>query len=434
MGFWLTEDPRIEFRGEDNPIVVRGGMFEPQRLWYQTPPEQAFVKVLVGGYGSGKTRTLSKWLIASALHNAPVWSAGVSPSFPIARRTLIPTIRELLDGKQTIRKDLKWKYNAGDHAFTIEIDGRPPATILILSGDNPLSLKGPNLGTVGIDEPFIQEYAVFEQMVARSRDPRAKLLQIAMTGTPEELNWGYELLEGELRGKFTTMHVTADTRTNKAVKPSYAKRLMDGFDSKAAEAYVQGKFVSLAKGRVFYAFSREKNVMQMQTSGVLFAGMDFNVNPMAFCVGWHSGTRAHIIDEFEIPNADTEYACAVLREKYPQLRLVYPDPTGKRRNTAAPAGMSDFKWIARAGLVPIAPIEPWGLRDSQNSVNKKLDKGELTVDPSCKRLIRYLSEYSHELMNKQESMSHLLDAFRYPITYLYPAFRGSSAVTTMSGA
>lgn len=434
MGFWLTEDPVVSLADPTRPIVTRGGMFLPQRQWYSIAEEEAFIKVLVGGYGSGKTRTLAKWLIASSLHNAPVWSACVSPSFPIARRTIVPTLIELLEGKQTIRKDLKWRYNQGEHAFHIDIECRPRATILILSGDNPQSLKGPNLGTIGIDEPFIQEYAVLEQMAARARDPRAKLLQIGMTGTPEELNWGYEILEGELKDKFKTSYVRADTRTNLAVRPDYAQRLLAGYDPKAAEAYVQGRFVSLARGRVFYAFERDRNVRTLPIAGTLFAGMDFNVNPMAFCVGWHLGNRVHIIEEFELPNSDTDYACALLREKYPTLRVVYPDPSGKRRNTAAPAGMSDFKWIAKSGLIPIAPSAPWGLRDSYNSVNKKLAAGELTIASSCKKLIHYLSEYSHEKKNKQEDMSHLLDAMRYPITYLYPAFRNTTAHTVLTGS
>jgi hypothetical protein len=428
VSFWRKDNPVFS---EPNAYGIRnvltGGMFDHQRDWWDLPN---FIRLLVGGYGSGKTISLGKWIIATALHNAPAWSAIVSPSFPQARRTVIPKIEELLEGKCSIRSDMRFQHNKGDHSFTIEMECRPKATLLYLSGDNPDSLKGPNLGAVAIDEPFIQDRAVFDQMVARTRDPRAKLHAIGLGGTPEQLNWGYEICEGGDKGKYDIGMV--DTRSNLALPPAYAKRLLASYDQKTADAYIAGKFVNLSAGRVFYAFDKDKNVTKADGNGAThFAGMDFNVNPMAFCVGWHRGERIHISTEYEEPNSDTESACSIIRSNHPDVRLCFPDPTGKRRQTNAPAGMSDFKWIARSGMVVMAPTEAWGRRDSFNSVNKKFSNGSLTIDPSCKRLIRYLSEHTHENMTKQEHMTHLLDAMRYPVTYLFPAFRMTSRVSDM---
>lgn len=434
MSFWRKEDPVIEYpNGEDGqPIVVKGGMFSHQREWWDLPN---FIRLLVGGYGSGKTNTLCKWSIAMALHNAPVPFGIVSPTFTMAKRTIVPTIANLLDGKQTIRQDLKWRLNKGDHEIYIDVECRPRATIMYFSGEDPDALKGPNLCGAGIDEPFIQHEDVFMQMNARCRDPRARLIAMGLTGTPEQLNWGYELAEGEMRGRYDVGYVIADTRLNKAVSKQYSLRLIKGLDPRAAEAYVQGRFVNLSKGRVFYQFDRERNVKEMPSgSGVHFAGMDFNVNPMAFCVGWHAGDRAHIYAEYELPNSDTQYACATIRDEHPKVRLVFPDPSGRRRSTSAPGGMSDFRWIQAAGFVVMSPTDQWPLRDSYNSVNAMLASGRLTIDPSCKRLIRYLSEYSHETIKQQAALSHLLDAMRYPITYLFPAFKKSTAVSKIVGA
>lgn len=431
MGFWRTEDPVL---GELNEAGVRpilvGGMWKHQREWHSLPNK---VKLLVGGYGSGKTRQLCKWCIAGALHNAPAWSAIVSPNFPLARRTVIPTLVELLEGKASIRPDFTWSWDKGDHAFNLFIEGRPPARLLYLSGDNPDNLKGPNLGTAGIDEPFIQDRAVFEQMYARLRDPRARTFALGLTGTPEQLNWGYDIAEGEQRGRYDLGVVHADTRDNLALPKSYSEDLLKAYDEKMAEAYIKGQFVSLSTGRVFYSFDRHKNVADIAPEApTWFIGMDFNVNPMACIVGWHKNGRAHIVKEYEFPNADTQYACSVIKEEFPQIRFVYPDPSGKSRHTNAPGGVSDFTWIQRAGMIVLAPNDAWPRRDSFNAVNAKFHKGELTVSTGCKRLIRYLSEHTHELAKKQESMTHLLDAMRYPITYLYPIHRPSTSVTPMS--
>ncbi|TXH08972.1 MAG: hypothetical protein E6R03_17360 [Hyphomicrobiaceae bacterium] len=431
MGFWRTEDPVMDFDGRV-PKVIKGGMWSHQREWWAL---QNFIKLLVGGYGSGKSEIICKWSIAGALHNAPSWSAIVSPSFPQARRTIIPTLTRLLNGKMTVRKDMRWRHNKSDHTFTIDIECRPQATILYLSGDDPDSLKGPNLGQAALDEPFIQQFAVFEQMISRLRDPQAQLIQMGMAGTPEQLNWGYELVEGELKDRYDVGYVNADTRANLALPKGYAERLIKGFDPKAAEAYVQGRFVNLSKGRVFYGFDRDRNVKRIAPySAVHFVGMDFNVNPMSFVVGWHQGNRAHIYAEYELPNSDTEYACSIIREKHPEVRLVFPDPSGRARHTNAPGGASDFTWIARAGLVVMAPIASWARRDSYNALNHMYADGRLTIDPDCKRLIRYLQEHTHELMTRQASMTHLLDAHRYPITYLFPVHRPSSNVSQIQGA
>ncbi len=432
MTFWRREDPILS---EPNPIsgictVKVGGMWPHQRKWDLLPN---FIKVLVGGYGCGKTRQLCKRIIAGALHNAPAWSAVVSPNFPLARRTILPTLVELLDGKASVRQDFSWKWDKGNHFFKLYIEGRPEATILYLSGDNPDNLKGPNLGQVGIDEPFIQDRKVFDQMSARIRDPRARLHELCLTGTPEELNWGYEICEGEEKGKHDVGIVIADTRDNLALPPGYAKRLLDSYDDKTAAAYVSGKFVSLTSGRIYYAFDRLRNVKEeFYDGGAWFSGMDFNVNPMAFCVGWHKGERVHIVDEWEIPNSDTQYACSLIREHYPQVRQCFPDPTGKSRHTNAPGGASDFTWILRSGMIVMAPNEPWPRRDSFNAVNAKLSKGDMTIDPRCKKIIRYMTEHSHENANKQKAMTHLLDSVKYPITYLYPVHRPSTTVSKMS--
>lgn len=432
MSFWRTDDPVL---GDPHPVtgirpVLRGGLFAPQREWWGL---KNFVKILVGGYGSGKTRTLCKRLIAGACHNAPAWSACVSPNFPLARRTVIPTIQELAEGKAALREDFTFRHNKGDHSFTFQIEGRPEATLLYLSGEDPDNLKGPNLGQVGIDEPFIQHRKVFDQMYARLRDPRARLLELAATGTPEELNWGYDISEGDEREKYDIGLVRADTRSNLSLPPGYAERLLSSYDDKTAAAYVEGKFVSLVAGRVFYAFERSRNVAVKDGTGATwFAGMDFNVNPMAFCVGWHRGEHVHIEQEWEIPNSDTQYACSTIRELYPNVRMCFPDPSGKSRHTNAPGGVSDFTWIQRAGLIVMSPQQPWPRRDSFNAVNAKLHRGEMTIDPQCKRLIRYLTELAHEKLNKQESMTHLADAMRYPVTYLFPIFRASSKTVELS--
>lgn len=448
--FWRRNDPEMT-----DGRVSKGGMWPHQRAFWDL---DTFFRVLVGGYGSGKTNIGAKWIISLALQNSGVPVATVSPSFPLARKTIIPTIIELLQGKQSLLGGaLWWRFRRSPSCeFEIQHAGRT-GLIYILSGDKEESLRGPNLGGALIDEPFIQEESVFSQMVARIRHPAATHKALALTGTPEQLNWGWDLCMGDLKDEYEKRGlgvgvVKASTRQNLAVGADYVNRLLGTFSGKAADAYVDGEFVNLSKGQVYYGFNgllndQESNVrdlpMPLNPDGTaavqLGAGMDFNVNPLAFNVFWKQGSHLHFFDEYELENADTEYACQVLKDNYWRLGLrdVYPDATGSARRTSAPGGKTDFHYIEAAGFTVQADHANPKHRDRENSVNGKLRPKEgsatLTISPKCKKMRKYLSTYTHELKLKQKHMSHTLDALGYPVYYHFPVSSETVSVRKVRG-
>lgn len=418
--------------------VLKGGMFQHQLAWWEAPN---FVRALVTGYGGGKTFIGAKRSISVALHNAPVPFLAVSPTYRLAKRTTIPTIKALLAGKQSLLgNSFKWKFLKQESEFDIRYRGRH-ATIWIASGEDPDSLRGPNVGAGWIDEPFIQAEEVLDQMVARVRDPRARRKEINLTGTPEQLNWGYDICEGDRRSDFDLCLVQASTKDNLVIDfgGEYSQRMEGAFTDKAAQAFVDGKFINLQEGTVYYAFS-DANVQDFPDPGhELFVGMDFNVDPMAAIVFWRNGDHVHIMDEIELPNSDTEYMCAYLRDTYPKgggsnecrIQTIYPDASGRSRSTKAPGGRSDFHYIEEAGFRWDAPRANPPIRDRENAVNGKFKSRDgspptLTVSSKCKKLRGYLTKYTHEQKNKQKKMSHLLDAMGYPIHREFPAVRGSA--------
>lgn len=432
--FWRIDEPIID---EERKILV-GGMWDYQRkIWLS----KNFLKVLLGGYGSGKSNLGCKRIIALALENAPVPVATVSPTFSMARRTVIPQISEFLQAKQNqYGSAFDWKYNSGVHEFKIRFEGRQ-ALIQVLSGENPKLLKGANLGAVFMDEPFIQDQEVFIQMNARIRHPDATKKEFLLCGTPEMSDWGYDLCSGNLKGFSDVCVVRASTRGNKALGPEFVARLEGMYSEKAAKVYLDGHFLNLSEGMVYYAFDPEDHVVEltMPKGAQLGCGMDFNVNPMAMSVFWTYDGHIHFIDEFELPNADTEYACQVLHEKYGRMGLkdVYPDASGRLRSTKAPGGRSDFHFIREAGFTVNSRDANPARKDRYNAVNGKFKsksgKISLTISPKCKSIIKYLSTYSHELLNKQEHLSHLLDSMTYPISYLFPVDRTSIQVQKIQG-
>lgn len=453
-GIFYTSPPVLD---EDDNIII-GGMWESQRLWWDLPN---FVRMFVAGYGAGKSMTLCKRHIELALTNGPIPTALVSPTYSVAKETVVASIVELLEAQIPIQREwgmelsyTQWK--SPPFEFEIIHQGRDQwnnlckprkGRIIIYSGEDPQKLKGPNLSSAGIDEPFIQDVEVFEQMIARVRHKRAKRLEVNLTGTPEYLGWGYDLAEGEMKEKYDVGIVQASTMENKALSKGYVQRLLNSLDPKAAQAYVHGMFVNLSKGMVYYAFDRQENVIDMPipTDAELGAGMDFNVNPMASSVFWlRRGRNPHIhfFDEIELPNSNTPDMCQLLRENYWHLGLrdIYPDASGRNRHSSSPAGKSDYAQIQEAGFRINARYagNPTP-RDRYNAVNGMLrpygGRVRMTIAPNCKRMIKYMLLYSHEYMHRdtQAAFSHLLDSVSYPVAYIFPVDRENLRLTKIRG-
>lgn len=427
--FWRKDPPVIEVHPETGKKkLVKGGMFGTQLAFWNM---QNRVKVIVGGFGSGKTLTLCKRMIALALENAPCPVATVSPTHVMALKTVIPTIEALLQGKRSIygRQFFYRRVKSPIQLFEIRFRGRS-GLIWCLSSDNPLSLRGPNLAAVGIDEPFIQPQSVFEEMRARIRHPDARHEEMILSGTPEQLNWGYKLCTGAYGDENDVGVVTMSTRENTALRDSYVADLEATLSAKAVAAYVDGQFLNMTEGQVYYAFDPMEHVVDLElpSSAELGCGMDFNVNPMSAVVFWRAGSHMHIIDELELPNTDTLGMAVELRERWPKLKKIYPDATGSARKTSA-SGETDFSILRKYGFTIHAPAGNPPVRVREMTVNGKMrpanDRLTFTLSPKCTSLREYLTVYSHELRNKaeQKRMSHLIDALGYPICRLFPLAR-----------
>lgn len=455
--FWRQENPILDPDSE-NRIMV-GGMWPHQREWWNSPH---FIKAMVAGYGSGKTFIGAKRAIAMALLNNGQPHFWVSPSYKIAKRTVVPTLIELCEGKKTSESTFKYKYNKSDGEFRISHRGRK-GIIWIGSGEEPDSLKGPNIATATIDEPFIQDEDVFMQILARVRAPKAKHREIGLLGTPEQLNWGYDICEGDKAHRYDIGVQHVSTIENKALPQQYIDTLLRGYTDKMKKAFLDGEFINLSRGTIYYGFSKDRNVKRLDDPGhELEVGMDFNVDPMAAVVFWRHAQHMHIVSEIEIENADTEYMCTILEQDNSddhgehlrgqirnflnkdgsrRVQTIFPDASGRSRHTSASGGASDFSIIRgddnkRFSLISKAANPK--IRDRENAVNGKLNpvKGNptLTIDPACKKTIQYMQTYTHELRLKQKPMSHLLDALGYPIAYLYPVNKPKIQVTTIHGA
>ena len=392
-------------------IIDTGNFLGHQKEWWDL---QNFIKLLVGGYGCGKTYIGALRSIYLSYVNKGLPGMYVSPTYKLAKKTIIPTLKEIAN-----RAQLDMQHNKTDNEFFIDNWG---GHFWIGSGDDPDSLRGPNLAWAGIDEPFIQHKDVLDQMLARVRSQDAVQRELFLTGTPEQLNWGYDLATNQ-DDRYDVGVVVGNTRSNTYLPETYVQTLLRAYTKEMQEAYIDGKFVNLTQGRAYKPFDRNRHVKHLEYNNLqVIAGLDFNVDYMSAVIFANGNGWLHAIDEIRLSNSNSFELSDALRKKYPGIN-VYPDATGSARKSSSTK--SDHQIFKDAGFRVIARQANPRVMDRINSVNKLLLNDLLTIEPgTCKHFVNDLERnvFKNGDIDKQSdpALTHAGDAGGYAITYLYP--------------
>ena len=375
-----------------------------------------YIKLLVGGYGCGKTYVSALRALYLSFLNSGIPGMYVSPTYKMANKTIIPTLKDI-----AMRSGITLKHNKTDHEFFIqEWNGR----FWVGSGDDPDSLRGPNLAWAGIDEPFIQSKEVLDQMLARVRHPEAKHKEIFMTGTPEELNWGYDIAMNDT-GKYDVGLVYGKTADNRYLSKEYYDTLFAAYSPEMREAYLEGKFVNLKQGRAYKEFDRDKHVVSKHVQGEIKAGIDFNVDYMTAEIFYDLNGSVHFFDEIRLSNSNTFELAEKLFSKYPGIKI-YPDATGAFRKTSSQK--TDHAILRELGFHILAYFKNPSVMDRVNAVNRMLRDGRLTIEPgTCYNLVKDFERVTFKSGDLDKtsdlSLTHASDAAGYSIAYLYPILK-----------
>jgi len=413
---WRVDDPVLSDKRE----IILGGLWPTGRKAWQS---NKFVKFLCTGYGFGKTLLLCKRAIASALENAPIPVMIVSPSFRMAKRTVIPALTFLMKGRA-----IHFVHHRSDGTMEITYGGRT-GNIWFGSAEIEDSLKGPNLAAVFVDEALLIPWSAVEILLSRVRDPKAKFLELFMVGTPEGgvASWLWDILHGGGKTELDIEIFTGSTRENKALPPSFVKMLESAYDEKTKAAYVDGKLVNMAEGIVYHAFDSAKNVIAMDDpdpEGAICCGIDFNHNPLCYVLFWFRNGHMHIFREEEMKESDTvEAVCDAWNFAGARLKTFYPDPSGIQKRTSAVGGVTDISLIKTTGEGLTG--KPFSIkarrrtpprRDRFNAANAMFKNMALTIDPSCKKLIKCLTLLTFKNYggkNGEDDYTHFPDAATY---------------------
>ncbi len=408
----------------------------PQAKFLNLP--QRF-KAFVAGYGSGKTFVGSVGICKNFLQNPGMNQGYFAPTYPQIRDIFYPTIEEVAF-LMKMNVEIK-ESNKEVHFFTGK---QYRGTCICRSMERPQSIIGFKISHALIDEIDVltEERATtaWRKIIARMRYMNAQNT-IDTTTTPEGFLFTYKTFVKSLNEKPEMKEryaiIQASTYDNeKNLPPDYIPSLVEAYPKELIAAYLNGQFVNMKSGTVYYAFDREVNnsTETVKNKEPLKIGMDFNVQHMAATVFVERNSGWHAVYEFK-EIFDTPSMILEIKRKFPEHKItIYPDSSGDSRKSID-ASTSDIKILRDAGFSIKATKSNPFIKDRIMAVNKKFQEKTLWVNVrSCPVVTACLEQQSYGndgLPNKSSGHDHQNDATSYPIAFEFPIVKPKMGLTSI---
>jgi len=339
----------------------------------------------------------------------------ITPTYRQGKITVWPTLKQIMRGRG-------WKINETELSCT-----QSGVTIAIKGSDASDSLRGAELSRVVLDEYAYQKSGVFEEVIYPMLTTTNG--EAMMIGTPDGFsnnNFYDYFIKGQGNDKDwkSWQFKTVDGGFVSEEELELAK---SNLDEKAYRQEFMASFETAAN-RAAWAFDREQNVkVADELSMYKIIGIDHNVdyNTAVLACVYGNGT-VHYYDEIRQQNSNTEMLCKEMKERWKDVKEVYPDPAGSARSTTS--HRSDHQIIKDYGYTVYAKKNHPSHRDRLNALNRKLKdatgKVQMTVDPKCKYLIKDLEQVQRDrnggIDKSNIELTHSLDAATYMIEYKWP--------------
>lgn len=373
---------------------------------------------LVGGFGSGKSRALVIRAILLAAEQPHCTGLVVAPTHRMAADTLLPVFHDVLG-------TLKLQYKALKHPLPAFQLPQFNSQLIIRSGDSPDRLRGLSVAFAAIDEldTITADHARTLWGIVSSRVREGRNPTLCTSTTPE--GFGFAYLNWVEQDACHKQLIRAKTTDNPFLPPSYLEALRSIYPAEALEAYINGQFVALDRGRVYPNFCRTLNASTetILWEDKLHIGLDFNIGKMAAVVAVRRRQEELHVDAEDIGALDTDQLIERLQSRFPRHYenrqiVVHPDASSASRSTNS--SQTDMAKLRQAGFIVSAPRKNPLIRDSVNTVCAAILDGSgrrrLFVHPGCSVLLRSLEQQcfdDHGQPDKSNDLDHPIDALRY---------------------
>lgn len=402
-----------------------------------TEPQGAFLSMhckfpaFVAGFGTGKSEVMcNSALLDSMEGGSDSIIAMYEPTYDLVRLILAPRMEEKLTDW-----GVRYKYNKSDNI--IYTSSRQFGDFVLRTLDNPARIVGYESFRAKIDEldTLNMEHAehAWNKVIARNRQlPRTykpitpkPANTVSVFTTPEgfrfvhdrwvvKKNPGYEMIQ-------------ASTLSNPFLPEDYVQSLRDTYPGQLIDAYINGEFVNLTAGTVYYAYDRRKNSSRetIKPGETLYIGQDFNVGHMASTVYVQRGKVWHAVAEL-VDMFDTPDVVRTITERWKSKGhyiVMYPDASGKNRKSNN-ASTSDIAQLQQAGFEVRAKSTNPPVKDRVSAMNKALESGMVMInEQACPVTARCLEQQAYDKNgepDKSGGVDHQNDGTTYPIAYEMP--------------
>lgn len=390
------------------------------------------IKALVCGYGAGKTYAfLRKTLINHIIRKRD--DTGLSegwilyPTLELAEDVFVDDFRALLD-----KVNIKHKYNKQNRVIKSNY-----GKIKIYTMEKPERIVGSNLTYAGVDEfdtaVISKGLKTYKKILGRLRG--CSNTELYIVTTPEGFSSTYNIFVEN--PKESQLLIQAKTTDNPFLPENYIESLREQYDPRLLKAYLDGQFVNLNAGSVYYSFNRDNHVTKekqnIEKNLPLNLCFDFNVYP--YCVSWNqvlNDNNIKFIGEWvSKTHSNTAEACNEIIKILPRDLdvVIYGDASG--RSGSANSNMTNYQIIDnifknhfKSVLYKVKRSNP-AIRDRINCVNNQFSKNNIVISENCPKLILDLEQVvwnknSSDLDKSNIERTHITDGLGYFIDYEYP--------------
>lgn len=394
---------------------------------------------IVAGYGAGKSIAFIHKALDLASKNIGYKGVLLEPTNSLVGLILQPALEEIL-------ADIGLPYTFRTRpvpTYTLHFEDGD-FTLYLMSAENYVRHIGYQVAFFGVDEVDTIKPAIASKMYQKlqGRMREGKQFQAFMVSTPEGFGFLYDkFVRTPVEG---SRLIKAKTSDNYHLPPEYIPTLLKSYPPELIEAYLNGEFVNLTQGAVYFAFNRRVNHTDLTIANFpkhfLHIGVDFNVNHMSGVTHVVDKDNLIAIDEF-VDYKDTPSLISAIKERYRNHQapiIIYPDSSGK--NASANASTSSIVLLQQAfGQINVkfrAKNPP--VKDRIASVNAMFSnaKGEhryLINTNTCKEYaFRIESQVytSNGEPDKANNVDHLPDAGGYCCYFLFP-IQGHAVAKTL---
>lgn len=398
------------------------------------------------GYGSGKSFLMGFNVVRDAMHSNDAIIGVYEPEKKHIRTTAVPAVEHWL-------KEFGIDYTYNKHDNTIYCHTNGVGDIMFFPMDNPSTLVAYETYRTHIDEldtlKADKADEIWKKILGRNRknpqdlaesekvlNKRGKLEannKITVYTTPEGFRFCYK--NWKAKPMKNSLLVQGKTMENPFLPDGFIEALEDQYTEEQLKAYLNGQFVNLNSGTVYYMFDRKvfSSKEEIKPGENLYIGMDFNVYNMAatIYVKRKNGRVWHAVEEL-CGLRDTDDIIEEIQERWQSKGhhiTTYPDATGTSSDTSA--SMSDIALLKKAGFNPRykrAKKSKHGLnpkvKDRITATNKAFENDRLFVNvkncPTVASCFEQQSYTSGGKPDKDSGVDHQNDASTYPVAYCMP--------------